>query len=60
MFKAIGKLFQKVKEGLSKTRQVIGGALPEADLPPSGDPLLQGNPAPPPPPVTPPGSVGLF
>jgi hypothetical protein len=40
--------------------EVIGGALPEADLPPSGDPLLQGNPAPPPPPVTPPGSVGLF
>jgi hypothetical protein len=32
----------------------IGGTLP-----PSGDPLLQGNPAPPPP-VTPPGSVGLF
>jgi fused signal recognition particle receptor len=27
VFKAIGKLFQKVKEGLSKTRQVIGGAL---------------------------------
>jgi hypothetical protein len=38
--------------------EVIGGA--PADLPPSGDPLLQGNPAPPPPPVTPPGSVGLF
>ncbi len=36
--------------------EVIGGA--PADLPPSGDPLLQGNPAPPP--VTPPGSVGLF
>jgi fused signal recognition particle receptor len=27
VFKAIGKLFQKVKEGLTKTRQVIGGAL---------------------------------
>jgi fused signal recognition particle receptor len=27
MFKAIGKLFQRVKEGLAKTRQVIGGAL---------------------------------
>jgi fused signal recognition particle receptor len=27
MFKAIGRLFQRVKEGLSKTRQVIGGAL---------------------------------
>lgn len=27
MFKAIGKLFQKVKDGLTKTRQVIGGAL---------------------------------
>jgi hypothetical protein len=38
--------------------EVIGGA--PAGLPPSGDPLLQGNPAPPPPPVTPPGSVGLF
>ncbi|HAT09867.1 MAG TPA: signal recognition particle-docking protein FtsY [Planctomycetes bacterium] len=27
MFKAIGRLFQKVKDGLAKTRQVIGGAL---------------------------------
>lgn len=27
MFKALGKLFQKVKDGLAKTRQVIGGAL---------------------------------
>ncbi len=40
--------------------EVIGGTVPPAELPPSGDPLLQGNPAPPPPPVTPPGSVGLF
>lgn len=41
--------------------EVIGGSLPPADfpqdnLPPSGDPLLQGNPAP----VTPPPGVGLF
>lgn len=40
--------------------EVIGGTVPPTELPPSGDPLLQGNPAPPPPPVTPPGSVGLF
>jgi len=39
--------------------EVIGGTAPPADLPPSGDPLLQDNPAPPPP-VTPPPGVGLF
>ncbi|MEK7412619.1 MAG: signal recognition particle-docking protein FtsY [Planctomycetota bacterium] len=27
MFKAIGKLFQKVKEGLTRTRDLVGGAL---------------------------------
>jgi fused signal recognition particle receptor len=27
MFKALGRLFEKVKQGLSKTRQAIGGAL---------------------------------
>lgn len=39
--------------------EVLGGTEPPSDLPPSGDPLLQGNPAPPPP-VTPPPGVGLF
>lgn len=27
MFKAIGKLFQKVKDGLTRTREIVGGAL---------------------------------
>ena len=27
MFKAIGRLFTRVKEGLAKTRQALGGAL---------------------------------
>ncbi|MBC2773654.1 DUF2155 domain-containing protein [Rhizobium sp. AQ_MP] len=40
--------------------EIINGTTPQTVLPPSGDPLLQGNPAPPPAPVAPPGGVGLF
>ncbi|KPF43049.1 hypothetical protein IP76_14775 [Rhizobium sp. AAP43] len=40
--------------------EVLGGALPPADAPLDGQPLPEEQPLAPPPPVTPPGSVGLF